>query len=145
MRIITTLTLSILLISCSNTTPITADEIVIEKTDKHPLLSDHGRILKTITTDGELIDEMEIYTDPGIGCKAYLFANGDDFTMIDCNGQWYAITKANGSIEKGDWNWMKEPPGDCISVYTRTASIQYKSTACDTFSLEGIYKFKDPG
>ena len=133
------------LFSCGNSGPIDATGITIEKTENHPILSDNCRILRTKNTEGQTIDEQEIYCDPGSGCDVHLFENGDDFTLIDCNGQWYSIQSSSGIISKEDWSWMKVPPGKCLFRFSGGTDAELSKSKLDAPILEEIYQFKDPG
>lgn len=126
--------------SCSNQEPISAESIVIETHSEHPFLKDHCKLLKTLNAEAETIDEVEIYCNPGSGCASYLYEDELKFIMIDCNGEWYEILKATGTIKDAGWHWLEDPEMDFVCKYSSSG----KKTTPQQLDLEEIYQYKDP-
>ncbi len=119
---------------------IDKNSILIKKINQHAFLEDHGRAL--IIKAGDIyIDKVELYGDPGEGCNAYLSENNSSFVLIDCNGEWYSISKSTGKIKDLGWKWKEKFPESYVGVF-RQASCGANYSLSDSFDV--IYKFKDP-
>lgn len=123
---------------------ITKDNIKILKTEKHPFLVDHKKII-IVEFDKDRIDKVNGYSDSGRGCNSHLFEENDKFVLIDCNGTIFSIRKKGGKIKNEGWSWMYELPEKYVGTFENQEendeySLVYKTPP----TLEEVYKIKDP-
>ncbi|MGC3946410.1 MAG: hypothetical protein QM762_18130 [Chryseolinea sp.] len=145
MKILFTLLMTILLINCTSRRPSGTSSIQVVRFSQHPMFVDHHRRLVTVDKNGGTIDELEMYPDSGSGCDSYLFDSGEEYVLVDCNGQWFRIDKATGKLEKDEWTWRKELPSAGLGVFKRQRyDVHYELVTGEKISVNEVYKFKDP-
>ncbi len=137
------LCLSLFLIGCKSTDS-NGIKLTITKIRKHPFLVDHQRKLIISDSNDAKIAEIKFYTDPGAGCNSYLFQNDSAYVIIDCNGVWYFIDHASGSILDKKWNWKFDIPEDHIGTFVRSNVDNYDFIKEDSIDMKEVYKFKEP-
>lgn len=148
--------ISVLLLFClgsiglfkKNSTPsefsISEDNIKVVRTDQHPFLVDHSKLI-IVEVDSRRIDEMKGYSDFGSGCNSHLFEEEKTYALIDCNGTKFSISKAEGKIETIGWSWMNELPETYIGIYERQrGKVEYSLSEAPYPDLKDVYVFKDP-
>lgn len=139
------LTLFQFLISCSTPSQINSNSIKIERIAQHPFLVDHCKQLSVYDTDGKQMDNVKMYCHPGEGCNSYLFETKEILIIIDCNGQWFSVNKVNGVIIKEPWQWERPIPENYLGTFFRGSRGEiYSLIKEDKFTINNIYKFKDP-
>ena len=140
------ITVLFIISGCSSNKFTDYNSIFVVRTNPHPFLVDHSKKLIVNDKNGDVIDEQELYTDPGVGCNSYLFDTDSTFTLIECNGYWYSIAKNNGQIDNLGWRWEQKPPKDLIGTFKRTSGKkEYSLDTISEIELKEVYKFKDPG
>ncbi len=147
MRIFKSLLLALpfLCFSCSNDRLLNENSIRITKINEHPFLIDHCRRLITVDKNGNKLDDEFLYCDSGNGCNAFLYDTEKTFTLIDCNGHWYSITKRTGQISKLGWYWLKNLPKNYKGTYSNIGSKSTYSFKHDSLpTIYEVYKYKDP-
>jgi len=138
-------TLINLLTFCSVSAQVDQNSIVVNKIKQHPFLVDHCKKLTVFDELNNILDEIEMYCDPGEGCNSYLFDTKKTFTVIDCNGQWYLINKKTGKISTEEWEWEKALPTIYLGTFVREKGAERYSIVIEPrISIRKIYKFKDP-
>lgn len=134
-----------LLATCSNIGQIEVDSIKIKRLNQHPTLADHDRKLITVDRNKEIIDELEIYPDSGKGCQSFLFDTDSKYLLIDCNGRWFSIDKAAGTLKDEGWKWNEKLPNQPLGKFqTSNKDPNYVYTAGTNFNKDDVYKYKDP-
>ena len=135
----------ILLTACSNNGPIDKNSIKICRIKQNPVLVDHCKKLMVVDKNNKIIDEAEIYCDPGTGCNSYLYDTDKTFTVIDCNGQWYIVDKQIGKISKESWQWEKQLPAKYVGTFVYKSDTEFYSLLKEeNVKTENVYKYKDP-
>ncbi len=135
--------IALLINSCNTGTEnITASDIKILKTNKHPFLVDHEKKL-VVTLNDQSTNEVVMYLDTGSGCNSNLFEDEEYFILIECNGQEYLIEKSTGEIIQGDWKWLSPLPNNYVHTYVRSRQDEYETAQLE-INLMDVYKYKDP-
>ena len=132
---------------CDEKEQICHESIRITRIHQHPILVDHGRKLVIAKRIGFVLDEQELYGDPGEGCNAYLFDDKkkQQYILIDCNGQWLSISKESGKINTMGWLWEEEFPEYYVGTFNRAAGEwDYDLVKEEKLTKGMVYKFKDP-
>lgn len=131
--------------ACSRDVEIAKISINIQRVNQHPYLMDHDRELQVINESGTFLDKIQMYPDAGSGCNAYLYENGRSFIVVDCNGQWYSISKETGRIHKEKWEWERSLPSHFIGTYKKGVGVQsYVLDTTHIVSSSTVYQYKDP-
>jgi hypothetical protein len=145
MRPLTIILAFMLLDSCSNVGQIDVDAIRIEKINQHSTFADHDRRLITIGKNQKVIDELAIYPDSGTGCESFLFDSDSKYILIDCNGQWFSIDKATGTLKNDGWKWNEKLPDNALGKFqTSDKAPNYIFSVGTNYKENDVYKYKDP-
>ena len=130
-------------ISCTPIT-ITADHLRIVKTNQHPFLVDHQKMLQVVN-DQQIVAETQGYIDAGMGCNTHLFEAEDHFILIECNGTVFHVYKKGRHIVRKGWTWRQKLPPNYVGVFERQRGQEaYLLTQRPRPTLEAVYVFKDP-
>lgn len=116
-------------VGCKNKTTdeqmgrINIDSIEILLRENHPTLREFKRILVVKNKNNIIISEVLLQNDIGRGCNGYLFNENESFLFIDCNSNWYRISKKNGEINLIGQFWMKDVPEKYIGTYKLSSKM----------------------
>jgi hypothetical protein len=112
--------------------------------NQHPTLVDHERVL-TIRRDGEGFAEQELYPDNGFRVPLHVFAEEGKLVFVDCNGDWYELTTADGRFEKLGWRWDAELPEKYLGTFRLRRGRERQTLSWeDGIGPAQTYLFKDP-
>lgn len=138
----TTLAVLLLIAACvgGKNDQITASSIKVIPLNQQAYVNEHCRKVLVQNKKGHIVDEENLFCDPAASCNSFLFDTDDSFTLIDCNGQWYTISKSTGDLEKIGIQWQKELPGGYIGTYKAEAGAKsYSLIVEDDVTAEKIY------
>ena len=111
--------------------------------DYHLFLTDHARSLIAFS-DGNWVDSVELYSDPGAGGVLHYVRRDNEFIAVDMNGSHYQITKRG--IKALGWKWREALPyGELKRVYSYGSSQYIDEAISHPPKLNDVYIYKDPG
>lgn len=122
---------------------IAIENIEIVKIEKHPFLVDHKKLLR-IQYNDRILSQEKMFVDPGAGCISFLFEEKSEFILIECNGNWYSISKQKGKIKSIGWYWEKDLPSNYVGRYVRGVADKYEFIPESKISKESVYQYKSP-
>ena len=112
---------------------------------RHPFLVDHSRYL-TINNNAGEIDRIKPYPETGAGQTTVVVESESVYSVIDCNGFWYEISKRDGNVSEFGFEWLKPLPKGKIKKYFYNKETRlHEFVELDAISLEEVYRIKDPG
>lgn len=134
-----------MLVSCGGNESITKKALRIEQIGVDRFGRKHCKNLIIQNEEGKELDHARLYCNPSTGCNVHLFESTEAFTLIDCNGHWFSVSKKTGKIDNLGWRWLNDYPDNLIGVFHREEKdMHYELKAKTETSLKEVYKYMDP-